>query len=138
MALTATLRIGDVDSGNYTNSYLVTSCRFSVSRDNDGFVPNKIPTNKLLEITLVAPDKKDRLIYDWYITRSELSGILEFDMSAMIIHDDSPQIRTVKFINAQCYSLSEIYNIGSINRRMIRIKLSPESSVFDTVTFNNH
>lgn len=134
MALLATLQIGNNAEGIYNNQYLVVRCNYSFSRQHNVRVPNTVAKNNQVELVLVAPSCDDMLLYDWYINQDVLSGRIVFDMSS-VYNDDA---KIFQFENAQCYALSESYDIDGIYRRLITLCITAESSQCDSEIFNNH
>ena len=134
MALLATLQIGNNSEGIYHNNYLVVRCNYSFSRQHNVRVPNSVPKNNKLNIVIVAPNGDDMLLYDWYINKEVFSGRLVFDMSS--VNDENPKV--LQFENAQCYAISENYDIDGMYRRLISLCVSAETSQCDSEVFTNY
>ena len=74
MSLLANLYLGDNRSGNYTKEYLVTACHVKLARRHNDYAPDADPRCDLIHVTIVAPDKDNLELQEWYIERSALSG----------------------------------------------------------------
>ncbi|MDO4757460.1 MAG: type VI secretion system tube protein TssD [Parabacteroides sp.] len=136
MSLFATLEIGDNHVGIYNKQYQVVHCQYKFARGYNYRKPDTVTRNKSIEITVVAPGKEDLSLYDWYISKSVLSGRIVFDMSGQLHSDGQPKI--LQFENAHCFSLSESYHIDKPRRRIIRLEITAEESIVDSVPFTNY
>lgn len=134
MALLATLQIGNNNEGIYHNHYMVVRCNYSFSRQYNVREPNSVPQNNQLNIVVVAPNRDDMLLYDWYINKDVLSGRLVFDMSS--ITNETPKV--LQFEHAQCYAISENYNIDGTYRRLISLCITAQTSQCDSQVFTNY
>lgn len=136
MSLSATLQIGDNQSGNYDKKYKVVRCKYKCARGYNYRRPDTAARNKTIELSIVAPGKHDLSLYDWYIRRTLLSGRVVFDLSGRAIFDERPKI--VQFEDATCFSLRESYHIDGERLRLIHIEIAAEETVVDNILFKNH
>ena len=135
MSLSATLKIGDNDSKNYDKEYQVVSCKYKCSCGYNYRLPDTDARNNSIEITLVSPGKEDLALYDWYIKRMLLSGVIEFGFPTQIL--SQKEKKSVFFENAVCYLMSESYDINSKSLRLLTIEIAAESTTIDSVIFQN-
>lgn len=136
MSLSATLQIGDNQLGNYNKEYKVVRSQYKFVRGYNFRQPDTAARNKFIEITVVAPGKEDLSLYDWYIDRTLLSGRIVFDLSGQAIFDERPKI--IQFEEAACFSLSESYHIDDESLRLIKIEITAEETIVDSITFKNY
>ncbi len=136
MSLSATLQIGDNQSGNYNKEYKIVRCQYKCARGCNYRNPDTVARNKTIELTVVAPGKHDLSLYDWYIRRLLLGGRIVFDLSGQAIFDERPKI--VQFEDAACFSLRESYHIDNDCLRLIHIEIAPEETIVDNISFKNY
>ena len=136
MSLSATLQIGDNSIGIYDRQYKVVRCQYKFSRGYNFRMPDTTSRNKSISITIVAPNKDDLGLYEWYINRTLLNGRILFDLSGQAMFDENP--KTIYFEGASCFSLSESYHIDQENRRLIHIEITTEETTVDNIRFKNY
>lgn len=126
MAITAKLQFGDNSVEMYSREYLVVDWRGHFVTPCNNIRPNGATVCQSFEIVLVAPDKSDLSLYEWFISGDAMSGRLLLDYSGTI-HDANSSTQQVVFEDAACYALSEQYNIDDHTRRLLRLKVAPSS-----------
>lgn len=136
MSLSATLQIGDNSLQNYSKEYKVVRSQYRFARGYNFRLPDTLARNKIIEITIVAPGKEDLSLYDWYIHRTLLSGRIVFDLSGQTMFDERPKI--IQFEDASCFSISESYHIDNESQRLIKIEITAETTVVDSISFKNY
>ena len=136
MSLSATLQIGDNNIGIYDRQYKVVRCQYKFSRGYNFRMPDTTSRNKSISITIVAPNKDDLGLYEWYINRTLLNGRILFDLSGQAMFDESPKVLT--FEGASCFSLSESYHIDKEKQRLLNIEITSEETTVDHITFKNY
>ena len=136
MALTTVLQFGDNDIGRYTKEYLVVSCHSAFGRSYNHLRPEGKPRCERVEITVVAPGKDDLSLYDWYINQDLQDGRIVLDISPTTAQDVGQQ-RVLEFENAQCFSLSENYEINTQYRRLLTLAFEAETVTVDEVEFDH-
>ncbi len=134
MSLLANLYIGDNLSGNYTKAYLVTACHVKLARRHNDYAPDADPRCDLIHVTIVAPDKDNLELQEWYIDRSALSGKIVIDLSNQAAKYDQTE-RTIQFENAQCVAIAERYEISAPYRHLFEFEFMTEALTIDENTF---
>lgn len=134
MSLLANLYLGDNRSGNYTKEYLVTSCHVKLARRHNDYAPDADPRCDLIHVTIVAPDKDNLELQEWYIERSALSGKIVIDLSNQAAKYDQTE-RTIQFENAQCVAIAEHYEIDAPYRHLFEFEFMAEALEIDENTF---
>jgi hypothetical protein len=136
MALLATLQFGDNNVGRYTREYLVTACKTSYATSYNQFRPDGIARCTRIEVAVIAPGRDDLNLYDWFVEQGSYSGRVVFDLSELAAGLQGGQ-RIMKFEDAQCFSLSESYDIDTHYRRQIILAFEAESVTVDDVEFKH-
>ncbi len=134
MSLLAHLYIGDNFSGNYNKEYRVTACHIKLAREHTHYAPDTDPRCDLLHVVIVAPDKDDLELQEWYIERSALSGKIVIDLSNQAAKYD-PIERTIEFEEAKCVSIAEHYEIDAPYRHLFEFECMAETLKIDGNTY---
>lgn len=134
MALLSTLEFGDNDSQHYHKVYNVTNVKSISKRHYNQMRPDKEPQCETIELTMVAPDKSDLMIYQWYETGEALSGRLVFRMPGISESDNIE--KEILFTGAQCYQLGETFDSQSDFRRLLHIAFKASETKICEITFN--
>lgn len=125
MALFATLQLGDNVSQHYTKTYQLVDCSFHFARKYNHAQPESDARCQSIDLTLIAPDKSDLSLFDWYINKEEHDGRIIFSSASANINDSS-DTREILFESAMCYRITEDYSIQVINRRTVKMYLVAE------------
>lgn len=131
MALLAKLTLKDIKNDGYN----VRDFRCHYSRRYNHFNPESAPFCERIEMTVVAPETDDYTIYEWYINRSLMSGKLTYELPLTL--KSNGEIRTIEFVDAQCFAIRENYNIGEKLRRLLKIVIIPEKVNMQNVSFDH-
>ncbi len=134
MPVSASLQFGDNNVGRYSVNYLITDCRFHFTRHHNYMIPDAAATCESIEISVVVPGKADLNLIEWYIDQSSLSGRIVFDINSPVTADQDNNME-VRFENAQCFSLSEDYQINNHSRRLMRLSFTAEEVVINDISF---
>ena len=134
MSLSARLYIGDNLSSNYTKEYQVTQCEVKVARNHTLYRPDGNPRCSVANISLIAPDKDDLELFQWYIDQTSLSGKIVVDLTNQSAKYDITT-RTFKFEDAKCFSIDEIYNISDTNRHQLKLGIMVKKLEIDETEF---
>jgi len=134
MALTTTLEFGDNTIQRYSRSYMVADCRCVYDRPYNEFRPTGAAHCDRVELTVVAPGKDDHNLYDWYDSQAMQSGRISISMSTAL-GSSADATQEIYFENAVCFSLSELYDIDSSYRRLIKLCIESEEIKIGDVTF---
>ena len=134
MSLSARLYIGDNVSANYTKEYQVTQCSVKVSRHHNSYLPDADPRCDEVVLSVVAPDKDDLNLVEWYIDQTVLSGKIVVDLSNQSAKYDVTE-RTFQFEDAKCFSITELYDIDGHHRHLLRLGVMMKELVIDEVVF---
>ena len=136
MALTAVLEFGDNNIKRYSKRYLVSDCRFVFSKPHNGVQPNGELRCERIEVVVVAPGKNDLNLVEWFSSQGVQNGRIVIALAANNQNnpDDS---HVLYFDDAQCFSLSETYDIDSQRRRLLTLGIIAERIVVDEVQYKN-
>ncbi|MDR1881985.1 MAG: hypothetical protein LBR26_04290 [Prevotella sp.] len=136
MSLIARLLIGDNDTGRYTQEYLVEECSYRFMRPYHYLYPEADARCETVKLTLPAPGVKNLNLYEWYIGQGVLSGCIVFDLSCQF-NDDGEIKKVLKFEDAQCFFLSESYDVNRTSRRQLKLEFVSRQIIVDDVAFNH-
>lgn len=134
MSLFAKLYLGDNASANYTKEYKVVQCEVKVSRHHNSYTPDGNPRCDQLILSVIAPNKDDLMLFEWYIDQSTLSGKVVIDLANQSSKYDITT-RTLKFEDAKCFSIAETYNISDTNRHMLKLSIMAKKLEIDEIEF---
>lgn len=133
MALTATLKFGN--DNNYNKQYLVTDVRCHFSRNFSHNQPTTAARCESVSFTVPAPDKTDLLFYDWYASMDVRSGCIVFEQP--VVSSADTLVKELHFENAVCFSMGEVYDKQSENRRLLNIAFEAEKVTFNGAEFQH-
>lgn len=135
MALNGKLQFGDNSSQKYddNNVYLITALKCRVSRHHNNERADSGPLCGDIEVTVVAPDKNNPFLYDWYVNQSCLSGRLALEVP----NGKFTALKNIEFNDAVCCCLSENYHIDLNRRRTLTLTIMASTMVIDELTFNS-
>ena len=134
MALIAALEFGDNNVQRYTKQYLLADCRFVFDRPYNAFSPERPARCERLEIVVVAPGKNDLTFFQWFSNQESMDGRIAISLIGdMMQNAAEPQV--IYFESAKCLSLSEIYDIDSTRRRLIKLTIIADSIEIEDVEF---
>lgn len=133
MAFTATLKFGN--NGNYNKEYLITDVRCHFSRNCSNNQPTSAARCESIKFTVAAPDKTDLSFYDWYVSMDMRSGCIVFEQP--VLNDAEKATKELLFENAVCFSMSEVYDRWSENRRMLNVAFEAEKIDFNGIEFEH-
>lgn len=134
MSLLANLYIGDNSSGYYTKKYQVVQCEIKVSRKHEAYIPTTDPRCDQVYLSVIAPDKNDLDLFEWYIDQTSFSGKIVIDLANQSAKYDITE-RTFKFEDAKCFSIAESYNINEENRHQLKLGIMMEKLEIDETIF---
>lgn len=134
MSLSANLYIGNNDSSEYTNQYLIVKCKTEVSRHHNAYMPDTNPRCDIISLTLVVPSKEDMELYDWYINQTFRSGKIVIELASQYVRDRITT-RTFTFENAKCFMIAEMYDISQTSQHLLRMGIMTTKLEIDEVVF---
>jgi hypothetical protein len=134
MALTAVLEFGDNNIKRYSKQYLMSDCRFVFDRPYNEFRPEGAARCERLEVVVVAPGKTDLSLFEWFYSQGVQNGRIVISLAVEKKFDEN-DTQTIYFEDAKCFSLSEIYDIDSSRRRLLKIAIGAEKMTIDDTTF---
>ena len=134
MALTAVLEFGDNSIKRYSKQYLVSDCRLLFARPFNGFSPEGAARCERLEVVVIAPGKNDLSLFEWFYSQGVQNGRIVISLAVEKKFDDN-DTQTIFFEDAKCFSLSEIYDIDSSRRRLLKLAIVAEKMTIDDTTF---
>lgn len=122
MTLSTKLQFGDNVSKFYNKEYMVAKCSCHVNRNYNHNHPDSAPRCERITVTLNVPAKEDIMLYEWFVDQSYFSGRILADVNSYKDAGNSePHI--IYFDDAQCYSISEHYDVGDNKLRRLTIEL---------------
>ena len=133
MALTAVLEFGDNDIRRYSKQFLVADCRFVFDRSYNDFCPEGDTRCDRMELFVVAPGKEDLTLFEWFANQSVLDGRVIISLGAT--NDNSLDSQEIVFEEAVCFALSEMYDIESSMRRLLKLSILANKICIDDVCF---
>ena len=131
MALTAVLEFGDNNIKRYSKRFLVADCRFVFDRPYNDFCPEGQTTCERIELFVVAPGKDDLTLFEWFAEQNVLEGRVLISLGAT--SDSSLDSQEIYFEDAVCFALSEIYDIESSKRRLLKLSILARKICIDDV-----
>lgn len=134
MSLFANLYLGDNASGTYTHTYQVVQCQVKVSRHHNSYTPDGNPRCDQLILSVIAPNKDDLMLFEWYIDQTSLSGKVVIDLANQSAKYDITE-RTFKFEDAKCFSMVETYDISDTNRHQLKLGIMVKKLEIDETEF---
>ena len=133
MALTAVLEFGDNDIRRYSKQFMVADCRFVFDRPYNDFCPEGHTRCERMELFVVAPGKEDLTLFEWFANQSVLDGRVVISLGAS--NDSSIDSQEIVFEEAVCFALSEMYDIESSMRRLLKLSILANKICIDDVCF---
>ena len=133
MALTAVLEFGDNSIKRYSKQFLVADCRFVFDRSYNDFCPEGDTRCDRMELFVVAPGKEDLTLFEWFANQSVLDGRVVISLGAT--NDNSLDSQEIVFEEAVCFALSEMYDIESSKRRLLKLSILANKICIDDVCF---
>ena len=137
MALTAVLEFGDNSIKRYSKQYLVSDCRLLFARPFNGFSPEGAARCERVEVTVVAPGKDDLGLVEWFSTQGVQNGRIIISLTNEVKADDA-DAQILYFEDANCFCLSEFYDISTSRRRLMKLAISAETFEIDGVTLHRN
>lgn len=133
MALTAVLEFGDNNIRRYSKQFMVADCRFVFDRSYNDFCPEGDTRCDRMELFVVAPGKEDLTLFEWFANQSVLDGRVVISLGAT--NDNSLDSQEIVFEEAVCFALSEMYDIESSMRRLLKLSILANKICIDDVCF---
>ena len=133
MALTAVLEFGDNNIRRYSKQFMVADCRFVFDRSYNDFCPEGDTRCDRMELFVVAPGKDDLTLFEWFADQSVLDGRVTISLGAT--SDNSLDSQEIVFEEAVCFALSEMYDIESSMRRLLKLSILASKICIDDVCF---
>ena len=133
MALTAVLEFGDNNIRRYSKKFMVADCRFVFDRSYNDFCPEGDTRCDRMELFVVAPGKEDLTLFEWFADQSVLDGRITISLGAT--NDNSLDSQEIVFEEAVCFALSEMYDIDSSMRRLLKLSILANKICIDDVCF---
>ena len=133
MALTAVLEFGDNNIRRYSKQFMVADCRFVFDRSYNDFCPEGDTRCDRMELFVVAPGKEDLTLFEWFADQSVLDGRITISLGAT--NDNNLDSQEIVFEEAVCFALSEMYDIDSSMRRLLKLSILAKKICIDDVCF---
>lgn len=135
MEVIAKLQFGDNFEKAYHQTYQVVGYHSLVSRRHNSFHPYTVPQCDVIELTVVAPDKSDMGLYQWYLDNEKRSGCISLDLQEVKANEDSSVEHMLEFEDAQCFAIEEDYNVLNHSLRLFTLKVCVANFSFDGICF---
>lgn len=120
MPLISHLQFGDNELSIYNRDYMVKDVKCYFNRSHDKLHPTKEACCDYIEVTVFAPGKMDMNLQEWFINNSTESGRIIVGQNDPA-NDNTPKWKQILFNEAQCFSLTENYQIDN-KRRILTLK----------------
>ena len=134
MALIAVLEFGDNNIKRYSKQYLVSDCRFLFKRPYNAFRPDRNAQCDRVEVDVVAPDKEDLELFEWFASQGVRDGRILISLANEgKVADGDAQL--LYFNDAKCFALSEYYDIDASKRRVLKLGITASEITIDDVIF---
>lgn len=137
MDLIVKLQFGDNDSMLYNREYLVVDFHTRVCRLHNAYHPSSAPVCEFVEVTVVAPDRSDLTLLEWYLENTCMSGRLSC-VGLDVMEEKAEARRSIVFRDAQCFGMREWYDATGHQRRLLRLSFSPRAIEFEGVSYLRH
>ena len=112
----------------------MSDCRFVFDRPYNEFRPEGAARCERLEVVVIAPGKSDLSLFEWFYSQGVQNGRIVISLAVEKKFDEN-DTQTIYFEDAKCFSLSEIYDIDSSRRRLLKIAIGAEKMTIDDTTF---
>lgn len=119
---------------NRLKSFRVVDCQIEFNRTYNEFGPSGAVKNRIIEVCVIAPGKKDLSLFDWFTSKIEMYGGISFSEPTGEETSSSP-VQTIYFEGAQCIGLSEFYDIDTQKRRTLKLRISAEIIAVNNINF---
>lgn len=134
MALTAVLEFDDNNIKRYSKQYMVSDCRFVFDRPYNEFRPEGAARCERLEVFVIAPGKSDLSLFEWFYSQGVQNGRIVISLAVEKKFDEN-DTQVIYFEDAKCFSLSEIYDIDSSRRRLLKLAIGADKMTIDDTSF---
>lgn len=129
------VQFGDNDSGIYNKEYLVVRCKTHFSRAYSNHAPSCTPSCQSIDVTIVAPDKEDLELYEWFVNNSTRSGRIVHTLVDITNKGTNQVERVVTFDDAQVFMLNETYDKNVTRRREVTLSIAPRQCTIENINF---
>jgi hypothetical protein len=133
MAFSAILEIGDNDAKRYYKRYQLTDLRVVFNRSYT-VIPDGVARCERLELTVVAPGRKDLFMFEWFLRSHAITGRVVVSLTGDV-NDLGSNNQEIYFEDATCFSMSENYDIDSARRRSLKLGLVSDKIDIEDLTF---
>lgn len=127
------MEIGDNEVKRYYKQYLLTDLRLVLDRSYT-VTPEGVARCERLELTVVAPGKKDLFMFEWFLRSHSITGRIVVSLTGDV-NDAETDNQVIYFQDAQCFSMSENYDIDSSRRRSLKMALVSDKIDIEDLTF---
>lgn len=121
MAFTARLQFGDNNGRKYGGAeYMVSDYKCHTMRGHNGLRPDADATCESIELTVIAPERGDMILYEWYKSGEMRNGRILIELSSEIVSEDNI-CKEVLFNDGVCFSIMEDYSIDANQPRLLKL-----------------
>ena len=128
------MEFGDNSIKRYSKQYMVADCRMDFVRSYNQSCPEGSARCEKVEVSVIAPGKGDLSLFEWYADRSMQNGRLLFNLQS----DGATEVQNAHilyFEDAQCFTLSETYDIDKSRRRLIKLGITANVMEIDGISY---
>lgn len=133
MAFSAVLEIGDNDAKRYHKQFLLTDLRIVFNRSYT-VIPEGVARCERLELTVVAPGRKDLFLFEWFLRSHAITGRILISLTGDV-NDMESKNQEIYFEDAQCFAMYENYDIATPHRRSMKLALVSDKIDIEDLTF---
>ena len=133
MAFAAVLEIGDNDAKRYHKQFLLTDLRIVFNRSYT-VIPEGVARCERLELTVVAPGRKDLFLFEWFLRSHTITGRILISLTGDV-NDMESKNQEIYFEDAQCFAMYENYDIATPYRRSLKLALVSDKIDIEDLTF---
>ena len=134
MSLSARIQFGENALGRYSKEYALTACQCHFGRTYDSFSPDGEPRCRNIILLVVSPGMEDLYLVEWYVRGLMMGGRIHFEYEDSVT-ENGVREREIKFEDAICTGLSEVYDADTTSRRMLRLEITAGDITVDEVKF---
>lgn len=118
------------------DSYKITRCETHFRRHHNVYYPDANPICDKITLAIRVSEDNIMKIQEWYIDQTLKEGTITNNIVVVNKNNEPVEVkRTVKFKNALCFSMKEVYDIGdNISNHEMEIEIFPSQATIDDCT----
>lgn len=107
-----------------------------VKRSHNEARPEACAQCDQMELTVVAPGKRDLNLYEWYEEGTAMNGRVQIEMPSVAFGRQG-QWKTIYFEDAVCFAIEEEYHIDKSMLRTLKLRVVPAEMTIDDIVFKS-